>query len=258
VTNLKELISKIEEKRAEAAVSPEDADPRVRAGVESVVRNAKRELETLEAQYKEAVLANVVIIAIEGEGSKEFADTARIAFEVPTVNYRGAIDRVTDSVKARSSRVDFGTQEFFMVLDELNKLKLDYNFLQLPAPKVNPAIDQVYDRPVATAIENIIKTNYDEELSSAVARRDIGTLALKLKFAGKHLPVVLYGYGGSLNESLLPRPIATVSVKSDEVTKDFVKDVLTQVKTRLGGGSSRKKKADVSTEETNQQSEEQA
>lgn len=250
---LKQRIAKIEDLRADAALSVEDTDPRIRAGVEATVRNAKRDLETVENDYREAVMPSVAIIAIEGEGGKEFANTARIAFDTPVVDYDGVTSRIVDTIKGRSGRLEFSTQEFFMVLDELNKIKLDLGILSLPQPRVNPAIDQVYNKEVGEAIRNVLKINYDEQLNSIAVRKEIGKLALSLKFAGKTLPVVMYNYHGSLDEQYLPRPLVTVSVKPEEVTKDFVKEVLTQVKNRLSGTNSSKssrKKAAPAAEAT--------
>jgi hypothetical protein len=236
---LKELISQIEDKRAEAALSVEDSDPRVRAGVEATIRNAVRALEQLETDYKDAVIPSAVLIAVEGNGSKEFADTARIAFDTPAVDYEGVTNRIIKSVKERSGRSEFNTQEFFMVLDELNKIKLEYGILSLPTPRVNAGVDKVYNFPIEEAIRTLLKVNYDEQLNSVVTRREIGKLALGMKFVGKNLPVVVYNYRGSLDEQYLPRPLVTVTATLADVNKDFVKEVLTQVKNRLTGGNSR-------------------
>lgn len=261
--SLKERISQIEEKRAEAALSVEDSDPRVRAGVEATIRNAIQTLEQLETDYKDAVIPMAALIAIEGDGSKEFANTARIAFDTPTVDYEGVTNRIIDNVRTRSGRNEFTTQEFFLVLDELNKIKLEYGILSLPVPRVNAGSDRVYNCSIEEAVRNLLKINYDEQLNSVVTRREIGKLALSMKFSGKNLPVVVYNYRGSLDEQYLPRPLVTVSANLAEVNKDYVKEVLTQVKNRLTGSTSRpsRKKAapaataTTSVEQTEQQTE---
>ncbi len=262
--SLKERITQIEDKRADAALSVEDSDPRVRAGVEATIRNAKQALEQLEADYKDAVIPLTALIAVQGSGSEEFANTARIAFDTPTVDYQAATNRIVDSVRSRSGRNEFSTQEFFLVLDELNKIKLEYGILSLPVPRVNAGVDRVYNCAIEEAVKNLLRINYDEQLNSVVARREIGKLALNMKFTGKNLPVVVYNYNGSLDEQHLPRPLVTVSASLDDVNKEYVKDVLVQVKNRLTGptkSSSRKKApaaavtATTSVEQTEQQTE---
>lgn len=238
--SLKSLIAKIEEKRAEAAVSPEDADPRIRAGVEAMVRQAKQAVGELEKEYKEAVMANIVIVAVEGRSASEFANIASVAFDTPVLDYGLSANRIKNNIRERSPRLEFNTQEFFMVLDELNKIKLDYEMLTLPVPKVNPAVDQVYNMPIDTAVDNIVAVNYGESLASAVTRREIGKLALKMKFTGKHMPVVLFNYKGNLDESHLPRPFVTVNAGDGEVSKSMVKEILTEIKTRLSGNTGSK------------------
>ena len=52
MSTLKEILEKLKDKRAEAAIDAEGLNPKVRSMGEGIIRNAKREIVELEKQYK--------------------------------------------------------------------------------------------------------------------------------------------------------------------------------------------------------------
>lgn len=244
MSQIKQLIEDIKGKRAEAAIRPEDADPRVRAGVEAMARNANRDLPALEQRYKDAVMSHAVIIAVSGPGAEEFAKIAKYAFHTAIVDYTSVATRLTQRVIARGARKEFSSQEYFIALDELNHVKVECNIVKLPTPEVNCPTAPVYDQPVDVAIRRLIENNYGGQLYSVVSRNDIGVAALASEFVGKMLPVVLYNFKEGLDESVIPRPLVVIAAPKD-VTEAFVKEQLDIVKSKLSG---KKTKTETKTE----------
>jgi hypothetical protein len=230
---LKELMDQIKDKRAEASVDPSECDPRVRAGAEGLVRAAKEVVVRLEREYQEEVIKSAVIIAVSGKGSEKFARTSKDAFHTLSVDYQGITNRLVDSIRKRGGQEEYNNQEHWMLMAELNQIKLEYGIVQIPAPTINHYTDNVFYQPLRKAIDNLFRKNYDSSLYSAITRREIGKMALAAEFDGKLLPVVVYNYTGEVDNLMLPQPTEVLEVNEDEVSDSLVKKVLLNVKNKL-------------------------
>lgn len=231
MNTLREILDRLSDKEAEAALNPEDASPKVRAGVEALARNAKVDVERIAKEYKDAVMGSVVIIGVKGATAQEFATAAEKAGSI-AINFTAVNDRLVKALKARGVGELYTSTAHFMLIDELSKLRLEYDMVQLPTPQVNAYSDGIYDAPLAIAIEKLLRKNYGTGLQSAVTRREIGARALQARFSGKKLPVVVYNLEEDVNVSFIPAPLTVV--KSDKkVSDNIVKKQLSTIKAML-------------------------
>lgn len=231
MNKLKELLDTYQEKEAESKILPEDVDPKVRAGVEALVRNATAALPQLADYYRDAVIAYTVVIGITGKTAKEFAQAAESLGAI-ALDFNQVVDRIVKNVKGRAVGDIYNSDAHFKVIDELSKLRLEYNMVQLPTPRVNAYNDGIYESPIEVGVPILLSKNYGSALQSAVTRREIGKRALEAKFTGQQLPVVVYNLNEDLDTRFLPAPIT--SIKSDGVISAAqVKKQLSQIKKLL-------------------------
>lgn len=205
--SLEQILEQIDSAKATMALVDQEIDPRVRAGVEANARNAAEEIGKLEQQYQNAVMSNLMVFTVSGKYSKEFAATAA-NLGLLSVNYEGVVEKLAERLEARNAPVPFDSNTNFMLLDELAKLRIEYNILQLPTPTANMATDCVYGEDLRTALKNLFRKNYGEGLFSAIVRRELGKQAYDLKFKGKKIGVVIYNNNGTVDTSMLANPTA--------------------------------------------------
>ena len=218
----KELLAKINDKRAEANIDVSLLKPGVQSTAEGLRAVAAKEAEILSDEYMTLVAKKCVIVAVNGPGCAKFVEVAKTKGWA-AINYTALLDRLTANIKQRSNRDDFSNQEFWMFVDELNRLKLDYKILQIPMPKIDHTKEQVYDQPTAVAVRKIVMSNYGDSLFSAICMRDIGAAALAGNFDGITLPVVLYNCDGETDNHFLPTPISCVTVDIDATDESIAK-----------------------------------
>jgi hypothetical protein len=228
---LKEALAKVTEVSADAAIDPTACDPRVRAGVEAKVRNANQDLERVSKEYKDILMSSVVVIGVKGKTASEFAQSAQKAGAV-TVDFNLIVDRLTENLSKRAAGPIYTSHVHFMLLDELSKIRLEYDIVQLPTPQINTYVDGIYDAPLAIAIKKLLTKNYGTSLQSAVTRREIGKLGLAAGFAGKKLPVILYNLDEDVDVKFIPNPVTTLT-SDGKVTDNAVKKKLSEVKNML-------------------------
>jgi hypothetical protein len=228
MNDLKSILSNLEEKEAEASLRPEDCDPKVRAGVEALVRNAKVDVETISKKYRDAVLANTVIVATYGESAEEFASMAGEHGAIP-INYNLIQERLVGSLRSKAVGDYYTSTAHFALLDELSKIRLEYEMVQLPTPQANAYSDGIYDAPLAEAVDKLLTKNYGSGLESAVTRREIGKKALEARFSGTKLAVILYNVNKDVDTRFLPAPIASFDIKG-KVTDNIVKKKLNELR----------------------------
>jgi hypothetical protein len=232
--SIKDIVAQLKEKQAESRIIPEESDPRVRAGVEAIVRNAKSELTRLESQYRTEVMGHVVVIAVNGPDSKDFAEIASKKMKTLAVDFRGVLSHLLTNLRARSASARYGQNEHFLLLDEFNRLKLTLGVAQLPAPKISHYSDGIYEAELEFAVSSLITKNYENSLYSVVSRHEIGKAALQNEFVGKYFPVVLYNYSGPIDQQFLPFPIVEFTADGN-VNEKSVKAVMNDVKAKLLG-----------------------
>lgn len=231
MNHLKEILTKLADKEAEASIDPEDTNPNVRAGVEALVRNAKADLSLIKSEYKNAVMDNVVVLSVLGEGSKQFADYASKLGAV-SINFEAVTERLVTNLRNRAVGDLYTSTAHFMLLDELSKLRLEYDIVRLPTPQINAYNDGIYDAPLAHAISLLLDKNYGTSLQSAITKREIGNAALEAKFSGQKLPVVIYNMKKQSDSNFIPNPFTIIEVDG-KVTEELVKNKLKDVKTKL-------------------------
>lgn len=231
MNNLKEVLAKLTDVEADASIDPTACDPRVRAGVEAKVRNAKADLSRAQKEYKDALMSNVVIIGVVGKTAAEFADSAEKAGAV-TINYNEIVERLEQKLLARMTGPEYTSDAHFKLLDELSKIRLEYDMVQLPTPQVNAYSDGIYNAPLAVAIRKLFIKNYGASLQSAISRREIGNKGLAARFSGKKLPVILYNLDEDVDVRFIPQPIITIT-SDGKVTDNAVKKKLSEVKSLL-------------------------
>ena len=231
--SLKEIITQLVEKQAESRVDPSECDPRVRSGAEGLVRAAKVAVEQLELQYKTEVIKAVVVIAVHGPGAEQFAKISQSAFKALTVDFHYILDNLAQAVKSHGGQSEYNSQEHWLLVSELMRVRQDYEIASIQPPVVNYQKDGVYLSPLRQAIQVLIEKNYGNSLYSVVSHRLISRLALQAQFTGKTLPVVLYNCKGDVDNLSLPLPTCTIHVKEGEANEDFVKNVFLNVKNQI-------------------------
>lgn len=240
---LKDIVAQLKDKEAEAAIIPEEAPQATRAGVEAIVRNARQDIEALSGRYLEEVMKHVVVIAVTGANSAEFANFAKYKYRTMALDGQLATKRFLDSVVNRTNVGVYNQNAHFMVLDELNRFKLEYGIMSLPPLQLPVYTDGILDSPVGEAVPRILNKSYGRALDAVAVRREIGKAALIDRFAGKHLPVVVYNYVDFAGD-FMPAPVLTVDA-SGPINEKFVKKQLDQVRAQIVGN----KKADSTEDE---------
>lgn len=235
--SLKTLMDEILETKADMAIEPNDADPRVRSGIEARVRNATAKLPGLETKYRDAVKNHVVLIGVVGPAAEEFANIAKYAFKTATADYNTLNHRLQRNFAARSARMDFNNQESYMLLDELAKLKHEFGIYTLPNPSFNIGNVNIFGEHTHKVIDQVLRHNYGNQLHTLALMNDIAKIALASHFAGKLLPVIVYSSevtaeNMTLDEAILPK-LHNIFTVGEVVTDETVKSVLDKVKQSL-------------------------
>lgn len=223
----KVLIEEIRKAKEDASVDLSSLDFRLKSGAEGNKRAAQLALSSLEARYMEGVSDNTLIIAIKGPGAVRFAEIAE-GFKYTTVNYMQAADDVYNNVRKRGGRDIYSTAEHWMIMDELNRIKLDNKIVSLPPIQANFA-DIGFEKPLRPSIHYVFVRHYGGQLYSIVSKTQIGRKALSIEFEGKTLPVVLYNYLVDLDTVILPEPFIVIKVE-DNPTEEYVKKTLSDIK----------------------------
>jgi hypothetical protein len=234
---LKPLMDEILEVKADMAIEPNDADARVRSGVEARVRNATAKLPTLETKYRDQIKNHVVLIGVVGEGAKEFANIAKYVFKTAIADHNTLNNRLQLNFANRSARMDWNNQESYMLLDELAKLKHEFAIYTLPNPSFNIGNINLQGENTFKVIDQVLKHNYGHQLHTIALLNDIFKSALSSHFGGKLLPVIVYSDSATedtlvIDEAVLPK-LHSVFTVSLPVTDDTVKAVLEDVKKSL-------------------------
>jgi hypothetical protein len=234
---LKETLNQLKERRAEAAIDPVEADPKVRAGVEAISRNAKAEIPKLAQEYAAKIERIILLINVTGAGAKKFAQYAHDKMKVLSYDYTGIVKVLADSVRARGGSESFGTNEGALLLSELLNLKESYLISNLPTLRINETVPTPYEAPLEEAIERVLEFSYGIGFYDAVTLRQAQSDALQSEFSGNVLPIVVYNYKGLENRggALLQTPSFQVDAPFS-VSVEFVKNALLKIKSQLKQG----------------------
>jgi hypothetical protein len=247
MNKLKELYTKILDVIADTEIDASATDPRVRAGVEAKVRNAKQDLERVKREYKDALIGHVVVIGVNGSSATEFAASAEKAGAI-AVDFNFIVDKTAENLSKRAIGSEFTSEALFKLIDELSKVRLEYDMIQLPTPRVDAYADGIYNAPLREAIAKLFSKNYGSSLQSAVTRRLIGDKGLDAKFTGKKLPVIVYNLDQDMDVRFIPAPV-TIITSNGKVTDNGVKKKLAEVKAMLSD-----KQEETNDSQTNGQS----
>ena len=224
---LKELYSKFKTLNELSQLDPSLIESRIRAGMEGKIRNARSELVGIEDTYKAKVADDCAIIAVKGKYGKEFAEISSELKTLP-VDFLSVIDTISDSILSRGGKDQYTGKEHLMVMDELNKIKMNHKLSHLPLFQAK--FDGVNSGAgVKEGLLIQLTKQYGGQLYSIVTRGEIGRSALDMGFTGKSLPVILYNYIVPLDSKLLPEPKDVISVDS-KPTKKSVKETLMEIK----------------------------
>lgn len=229
---LKEILKELKDAESEALIEPELTDPRVQAGAFAIKRNAERRIEELTKQYKDAIQASIKVIALTGEYSKDFANIAENQYQTITHDYLGVLNHISNAIKDRTPRDTFAAQEYWMLLDELNKIKYQYGIEVLPAPQLNTD-DHNRQQDISGAVKDLIERTMGSDLYAVVANKELSTKAFNARSSAEILPVVIYNYQPT-NSSFLPQPLGSIEI-NEPVTDESVRDTLLQIKEKLAG-----------------------
>lgn len=236
---LLELVNKIKDKTAESKVDVSAIDPRVQATADGMVRSAKEELVKLSAAYRSEVVKNLLVQAASGPNSVKFAEFAAKG-KLLCIDYHAVIDRIVNNMKVRNARDEFDSQEYWLLTDEIVKIRHELGITSMPMP-TNNRIGTVYMKPLKEAVKNLIEQTYGQSLYSVFSRHAITNAALDSLFVGSAFPVVLYNCDGDVDQAFLPKPFATITVP-DDVDAKFTIDTINQIKKQYKATSAKNRK----------------
>jgi len=226
--DIKTLQDKIQETMRIANEDLTTFDPQIRPAMEGRQRSAQSELRGLELQYRNRVVEGIVLISVSGEFAADFAAIASDKFKTLSFDYLAPVERIAKSVLSRGGRDMYDTHEHWMVMDELNQIKLNYSMSHIPPLHAKMGTGT----PLREALKDLFDATYSGSLYSAILRGDIGKAALEAGFVGKTLPVVIYNYNVPVDLSMLKEPIANISV-TKKPTEASVKLELVKIKKAL-------------------------
>jgi hypothetical protein len=167
-----------------------------------------------------------------------------------SVDFNLIKDRLTVALR-RCGQGDLYTSNVAFALNaELGQIKRDYNMLSLPPPQITGYNQGIYDAPIAEAVDKIVDIYYGSQLQSAVTRREIGKLALALRFTGQKLAVVVYNLDKDVDTTFIPNPVSQL-VSDKEVTEELVTKQLVSIK-KLINKKSNKTGQEATEGETNE------
>jgi hypothetical protein len=233
MNQIKEIFTKINEKRAEASIDLDTINPKNRAGVSGLVRAATRDLPALEQAYSQEVLRSAKILAITGNKQDELANMARGA-NLLVVDFNGAEAEILANVRARllpgkEDETVFDSNLNFIFIDELMRFRSKYEIMNMAEP-VKHDKNAVLGKNYAAAISTILDQNYGNSLRSAYTRIQIAKGALAKATITEVVPVVMINAQGNVDTQFLPNPVMTAEISSDfsseqiqTVASDFVK-----------------------------------
>lgn len=227
--DLKTLLDQFLEKKAETEINPEDADVKIRAGVEANVRNAQKEIPFLERAYKEALVNHIVILDLNGSNADQFAKIANEKAGVVAIDFQEAKKEIIARVQSRTMRTTFTKQEEFFLMDELNKLKNEYDISYMPNLYVDTSQNDVFDKELEASIDYLLVRNYGQDLYSAMVLRKIQTTGMNAQFTGKLMPVMVLNLQ---DNNILPKSVASINCNK-EISEEDVIEELDKVKKKL-------------------------
>lgn len=176
-------------------------------------------------------MGSVVIIGVNGKTSEAFAKAAEKAGAI-AVDFNMIIDRLANNLSKRATGPEYTSDSHFKLIDELAKIRIEFDMVQLPNPQVNAYNDGIYNSPLKEAIVKLLAKNYGSGLQSAITRREIGRKGLEVRFSGKKLPVVLFNLDADVDVRYIPNPV-TVITSNQKVTPNLVKKKLSEIKNML-------------------------
>jgi uncharacterized protein YsxB (DUF464 family) len=247
---LKEILGNLAKAKDNAKIDPASADPRVAAGVEAMARNAINEIEQLTQEYKNEVIKHVVLVALNGEKSQEFAEKAKELTNALIVDFEQVKKDISNNLKTRQASPIFNNTTYYLLLDELNKIKVKNQILSIPTPILNLNDANYYELPIEDAVSKLLDKAYAGSLSSVITRNTIANTALEHEFCSQYLPVLVYNVNQPIDTQFLPQAIITHQVDNDFTLND-VKSLLDKIKSAVAPAKKSKKKADNEVEDNN-------
>lgn len=199
----------------------------IRPAIEGKIRSAQASLRNLENQYRDQIVSQIALISVSGKYAKEFAEIAQSKFKTLSFDYISLVERIASSVISRGGRDFYDSHEHWMVMDELNQIKLKYKLASIP-----PLTAKFSQKNLRESLIDSLGSTYSGSLYSAVLRGDIGIAALEAGFTGKVLPVIIYNYIEPVDERIVKKPVANIEANS-KPTEKLVKEQLVKVKTNL-------------------------
>jgi hypothetical protein len=215
---LKEILERYKDAKAQANIVPEEMAPAVSAGGFALKRNGQRLMRESEAEYLDYIPKILKVIALSGDYSKQFSDIATRLSGIITYDFTGLVDELTNAIKSRSHRPNFSNQEYEMLMDELNKLKVELGIQSLANPEFSTN-DKAANLPIRESVQLLIDRTFGNDLYALAAIRRISKQAFEKKFAGENFPVIIYNHRNSPTQ-FLPVPVRAADIDSEVTEKD--------------------------------------
>lgn len=249
MTDLQKIIAEMADLEAEASINLNEVDRSVRAGAEGRVRQAKTRLDVLRRKYLNDITPHLVLIGVKGPAAEKFAQIASEKYNTIAVDYKFLPKFLLRKLEEHKMRGDYNQYAHWVIMSELTGIKARYDVARMASPAYS-AIAPYNGKPLLEAVSIMLSSTYGASLDSAVLRREIGNAALKLRFNGSMLPVVLYNFDADIDRGIdtnvLPKPVALLNAAKN-LSEAQVKSQLIKIRDGLAA-----KAVTKNTDETDQ------
>lgn len=231
---LKAILDELRDARATAKIVLEDVDPRVRAGVEGQVRQSQVRIKQIEDKYRNESVRTMYVVGLTGEHSADLA--TKMGNKVLCLDNRLISNIITDRINARQSARavhanSFGGQEMNMLLDELNRIRVEYEIAAIP-PMDNKGTAQLTSGlSLRDAVDTVLRKSFGSQLHSVALRKAATDAALADMTDVERLVVLVYNYTGT-DGFIFPLPSLELDFSSP-IGDNTVEDTLKKIKMSL-------------------------
>ena len=237
--NLKKLMEEIVETEKLASIDVEECDWRVRPGMSIAKADAKDKLEGLKKRYLDAISGTTFSLFVLGPKAEDFVKVAEAESAAPLLVlradaiYHRLMERVEETLGANR---EFGTMQMGMVIRALSELARDLDIKAFDAPKFIESGTLVNTAAVLAHVRRIVREAVGDDFNRIFLTREITRKALEMRYTSTVLPVVVLGLESDDEVSGLNSIAARFGarvVAQDEVTKESVIEVFTEIKEKL-------------------------
>lgn len=230
------LLEEIDRTTSTATIKLDEINPRARPGMEVAVREAKDHLEELKTKYGQLVQERALGIFVLGnaEGVFQFASIAEYEGDTITLESDSLYRELARSIEqAMGDTRVFGPDAMSHLVTNLRTMAFEMGIVTLPVPKFEEAHCSSFNDTIAH-VKKLVRLAMGDDLNSIYLKKVLVEKALKIRYTGSVVPVVVISDSESEIAGLSPmfqKGTTVVNVADgDNVTKEYVLKVFSSTK----------------------------